>query len=163
MSTKNTPQVATPPESSDPVGTIARRALLGVVGTASLAALSVGALGATGKISALAAATAPTSTPAPTADHSLHAVASPSPSASASDHDALHQATTAAFPAKTQGVGLRELPSKVVDGVREFELTCGVTKWEVVPGRTVNAIAYNDQVPGPIIRVTEGERMRVRV
>jgi FtsP/CotA-like multicopper oxidase with cupredoxin domain len=153
-------------ESADPVGTIARRALLGTVGTAGLTALAVGVLGASGRMSAVAVAAAaatPSLRPTASAEHSLHAVASPSPSALPIDHDALHQATTAAFPAKTQGIGLQELASRVVDGVREFELTCGVTKWEVVPGRFVNAIAYNDQVPGPVIRVTEGERVRVRV
>jgi FtsP/CotA-like multicopper oxidase with cupredoxin domain len=155
------PDTAEPP---DPQGTIARRALLGTVGTAGLAALAVGVLGATGKVSAIAAAAA-TPSPRPTASAvlSLHAAASPSPSTRPIDHDAQHQATTAAFPAKTLGVGLQELPSKILDGVREFELTCGVTKWEVVPGRLVNAIAYNGQVPGPIIRVTEGERVRVKV
>jgi FtsP/CotA-like multicopper oxidase with cupredoxin domain len=151
-------------EPPDPEGTIARRTLLGVMGAAFGGALGVALLGATRNLPAAAASVAAaTATPQPAVDHSLHAAASPAPSASPTDHDALHQATTAAFPAKTQGVGLQELPSKVVDGVREFELTCGTLKWEVTPGQLLNAIAYNDQVPGPIIRVTEGERVRVKV
>jgi FtsP/CotA-like multicopper oxidase with cupredoxin domain len=151
-------------EPPDPEGTIARRTLLGVMGAAFGGALGVALLGATRNLPAAAASVAAaTVTPQPAVDHSLHAAASPAPSASPTDHDALHQATTAAFPAKTQGVGLQELPSKVVDGVREFELTCGTLKWEVTPGQLLNAIAYNDQVPGPIIRVTEGERVRVKV
>jgi len=151
------------PEPPDPQGTIARRTLLGVMGAAFGGALGVAVLGATRNLPAGAATLAArTATPQPTMDHSLHAVA-PTPSGSPVDHDALHQATTAAFPAKTKGLGLQELPSKIVDGAREFELTCGTTKWEVTPGHVMDAIAYNDQVPGPIIRVTEGERVRVKV
>ena len=150
-------------EPPDPEGTIARRTLLGVMGAAFGGALGVALLGATRNLPAAASGAAATATPQLTVDHSLHAAASPAPSASPTDHDALHQAATAAFPAKTQGAGLQELPSKVIDGVREFELTCGMLKWEVTPGQLLNAIAYNDQVPGPIIRVTEGERVRVKV
>ena len=151
-------------EPSDPQGTIARRTLLGVMGAAFGGALGVALLGATRNLPAAAASVAAlTTTPQPAVDHSLHAAASPVPLASPTDHDALHQATAAAFPAKTHGVGLQALPSKVVDGAREFELVCGTLKWEVTPGQFLNAIAYNDQVPGPIIRVTEGERVRVKV
>ncbi|HEX9268685.1 MAG TPA: copper oxidase [Candidatus Limnocylindria bacterium] len=151
---------ADPPDELGAV--IARRTLLGLIGTASATALGVAVLGATRNLPVSAAPLASAS-PAP-ADHSLHAAASPTPSASpVVDHDAQHKATTAAFPAKTQGTGLQELPSRIVDGAREFELTCGTVKWEVTPGVFANALAYNDQVPGPIIRVTEGERLRVKV
>ena len=153
----------TQPEPPDPTGRIARRALLGLIGTASAGAVGVALLGATRNLP-IAAATlaAPTATPLATPDHSLHAAASPSASA-VIDHDASMQAVIASFPAKTQGAGLQELSSKIIDGAREFDLTCGTTKWEVTPGVAVNAFAYNGQVPGPIIRVTEGERVRVRV
>jgi FtsP/CotA-like multicopper oxidase with cupredoxin domain len=152
------------PEPPDPQGTIARRTLLGVIGATFGGALGVAVLGATRNLPAAAATlAAPSATPQPTTDHSMHAMANPTPSGVPVDHDAMHQATIAAFPAKTKGVGLLELPSKIVDGAREFELSCGTTKWEVTPGHVVDAIAYNDQVPGPIIRVTEGERVRVRV
>jgi FtsP/CotA-like multicopper oxidase with cupredoxin domain len=33
--------------------------------------------------------------------------------------------------------------------------------WELAPGRTVKAMSYNGRVPGPEIRVREGERVRV--
>jgi len=154
----------TPEEPADPQGTIARRTLLGVMGAAFGGAFGVALLGITRNLPVAAASIA---TPAATAlsavDHSVHAAASASPTASPTDHDLAHQAVTAAFPAKTQGAGLQELPSKIVDGAREFELTCGTLKWEVTPGQVLNAIAYNGQVPGPIIRVTEGERVRVKV
>ena len=154
------PPPAEPPDLS---GTIARRTILGMIGTASAGALGIGLLGATRNLPVNAAPIA-TASPDPhaTGGHAVQAAASPSASA-AVDHDAAMQAVVASFPAKTQGVGLQELSSKIADGAREFELTCGTTKWEVTPGVAVNAIAYNGQVPGPIIRVTEGERVRIRV
>ena len=61
----------------------------------------------------------------------------------------------------TEGVPMQPLESKVVDGVRIFELTASEIEWEVTPGEKVEAMAYNEQVPGPLIRCTEGERIRV--
>lgn len=45
--------------------------------------------------------------------------------------------------------------------VREYELVAAPTRWEVVPGVATDAYAYNGQVPGPTIRVTEGDTLRV--
>jgi FtsP/CotA-like multicopper oxidase with cupredoxin domain len=33
--------------------------------------------------------------------------------------------------------------------------------WELAPGRRINALTYNGQVPGPELRLHEGERVRV--
>jgi manganese oxidase len=46
--------------------------------------------------------------------------------------------------------------------VREFELTAEETEIEVAPGIMYPAWAYNGQVPGPTLRATEGERLRIR-
>ena len=49
-----------------------------------------------------------------------------------------------------------------MDGdVKVFELTAGKVKWEVEPGKFDDAFAYNGTVPGPEIRVTEGDTVRV--
>ena len=45
--------------------------------------------------------------------------------------------------------------------VREFEITAEDTEIEVAPGVFYPAWAYNGQVPGPTLRATEGERLRV--
>jgi FtsP/CotA-like multicopper oxidase with cupredoxin domain len=45
--------------------------------------------------------------------------------------------------------------------VREFELTAQEVDWELFPGATVKAWAYNGTVPGPELRVTEGDTVRV--
>ncbi|MBA3533844.1 MAG: copper oxidase [Ardenticatenales bacterium] len=51
-----------------------------------------------------------------------------------------------------------------MDGdVKVFELTCTELDWEVAAGQVVKAMAYNGIVPGPEIRVTEGETIRVHV
>jgi manganese oxidase len=49
------------------------------------------------------------------------------------------------------------------NGVKVFELTCQQTRWEVEAGRTIDAFTYNGIVPGPEIRVTEGDRVRILV
>lgn len=155
----------TPPrtadEPDDAGAVLARRTLLGGLGIAAIGGLTAGALGLTGRgapqTRAAAAATA-TGTASPSAVAAATASATPKV-----DHDAMAEAVVKAFPAKTRGEGLQELASTVVDGAREFTLTCGKVRWEVTPGIFVEAFAYNGQVPGPILRATEGERLRVRV
>ncbi|MBI2115365.1 MAG: multicopper oxidase family protein [candidate division NC10 bacterium] len=46
-------------------------------------------------------------------------------------------------------------------GVREIELVARETRWELAPGKVIKAMAYNGQVPGPTIRLREGERVRI--
>ncbi|MBC8363645.1 MAG: multicopper oxidase domain-containing protein [Actinobacteria bacterium] len=67
-----------------------------------------------------------------------------------------------AFPAETEGVGNEALePTVLADGTREFHITAEITPWEVEPGRIVDAWTYNGQVPGPTIRVEDGDKVRV--
>jgi len=47
--------------------------------------------------------------------------------------------------------------------LREFQLTMSKIKWDIAPGKIVDAYAYNGQVPGPELRVTEGDTVRVTV
>lgn len=64
--------------------------------------------------------------------------------------------------ANTEGVGNQPLEPKVLpDGTKEFELTASIIDWEVEPGKTVRAWAYNEQVPGPWIKVNVGDKVRV--
>ena len=50
---------------------------------------------------------------------------------------------------------------KLTGQVREFNLVAKEADVEIAPGVTVKAITYNGQVPGPTIRVTEGDTLRV--
>ena len=45
--------------------------------------------------------------------------------------------------------------------LREFQLVAKEAPWEIAPGVIVPAVSYNGQVPGPLIRVTEGDTIRV--
>ena len=155
-----------PPEPADPSGRLARRALLGGVALVTVGGLAGAALGASGKHVPLQASVVPPAAPPvrPAASPSPTPTARPAASAAPHpDHEAAAQAAVKAFPAKTQGTGLQPLAGTVVNGVREFELTCSEIDWEVAPGQRLKALAYNGQVPGPIIRVTEGEPIRVKV
>jgi len=44
---------------------------------------------------------------------------------------------------------------------REFELTAEELEWEIMPGVPTRAWGYNGQTPGPELRVTEGDLVRV--
>lgn len=63
----------------------------------------------------------------------------------------------------TKGIGATDLAWEMVDGVRVFELTCKNVDWEVTPGKLEKAMSYNGIVPGPTLRVVEGEPVRVHV
>jgi FtsP/CotA-like multicopper oxidase with cupredoxin domain len=77
------------------------------------------------------------------------------------DRDAMHEASVKAFPAKTAGLGAQPIQPEIVNGVKVFRLTASQIQWEVEVGVKRLAFAYNGQVPGPTIRVTEGDRVRV--
>lgn len=81
----------------------------------------------------------------------------------ADEMDAMHEKGVKAFPAKTAGKGNQVMKPKLVAGVKVFELTAREIQWEVESGKLVKAWAFNDQVPGPQIRVTEGDRVRIVV
>ena len=75
--------------------------------------------------------------------------------------DKMHEAGIKAFPAKTEGKGNQPMAPRIEKGVKVYELTAEKIQWEVSPGQKVEAWAYNQQVPGPQIRVREGDRVRV--
>ena len=77
--------------------------------------------------------------------------------------DAMHEKGMKAFPAATEGKGNQLYKPRIENGVKIYDLTASEIDWEVEPGRRVKAWAYNGQVPGPMIRVREGERVRVNV
>jgi len=44
---------------------------------------------------------------------------------------------------------------------REFTLTAEPVRWQIQPGLIVDGWGYNGDTPGPTIRVTEGDRLRI--
>jgi manganese oxidase len=83
----------------------------------------------------------------------------------ADEMDAMHEAGIKTFLAgnSTKGQGNQPLAPKIENGVKVFELTCAKTPWEITPEQKPEAWAYNGQVPGPELRVTEGDKVRVIV
>ena len=69
---------------------------------------------------------------------------------------------TKAFPAETEGLGAQRLAATVLpDGTKQFELTASEIDWEVEPGKTVKAMAYNGMVPGPTLELADGDNLRI--
>ena len=69
-----------------------------------------------------------------------------------------------AFPAETEGIGNQILePEILADGTKKFTLEAEVIPWEVSPGEFVEAWAYNGQVPGPWIKVDQGDNVQVEL
>jgi FtsP/CotA-like multicopper oxidase with cupredoxin domain/uncharacterized cupredoxin-like copper-binding protein len=64
----------------------------------------------------------------------------------------------------TKGVGNQALaPTVLPDGTKQFNLTTKIVDWEVEPGKTVKAWTYNGQVPGPMIKVADGDKVAIVV
>jgi len=86
------------------------------------------------------------------------------PGAGADEMDAMHKAGVETFVAnigKDENFWRKPLAYTLDGGVKVFEVTCTQAKWETEPGQSVNAMMYNGLVPGPELRVTEGDRVRV--
>lgn len=49
------------------------------------------------------------------------------------------------------------------DGVRTYELRTGLLRWNILPDVTVDAYAYNDQLPGPLLLLNANESVVIRV
>jgi FtsP/CotA-like multicopper oxidase with cupredoxin domain len=67
------------------------------------------------------------------------------------------------YTAPTKARGDRFLEPRVEDGVKVFDLDVSVIEWNILPNEQVEAYAFNRQVPGPRLRVTEGDRVRINV
>ncbi len=141
---------------------VSRRRFLGAVGAAGVSVIGLTAYdGITGSRAAGHADEG-----AAGMDHGS-AGSSATPSASGTptwqEMDQMHEAGIKAFPAKTQGLGGQPLTPRIEGDVKVFDLVCQKIKWEVSPGKLVDAYAYNGMVPGPEIRVTEGDKVRINV
>ncbi len=101
---------------------------------------------------AVQAASGPTPTPASMSatpgDHMMTPIEAESANASRAPSDAK---------------GGQPLAFKLENGVKVFELTAKPVKWDVLKDVTVTAWTYNGTVPGPMIRVAEGDKVRVVV
>jgi plastocyanin len=102
------------------------------------------------------------------ADHAAHTVNTDRLLAENDASDALMKEPTDAYVAQlteganTEGVGNVPLaPNVLPDGTKEFTLTASIVDWQVDQQTTVQAWTYNGMVPGPLIRVEPGDRVRL--
>jgi FtsP/CotA-like multicopper oxidase with cupredoxin domain/uncharacterized membrane protein len=56
--------------------------------------------------------------------------------------------------------GDKPLEARLDGGTKVYDLEMAVTRWNILPYVRVAAYAFNGQVPGPRIRITEGDRVR---
>ena len=63
----------------------------------------------------------------------------------------------------TETTGGQPLAYREENGVKIFELTTKAVQWPILDNVTVTAFTYNGTVPGPMIRVTEGDQVRIVV
>jgi FtsP/CotA-like multicopper oxidase with cupredoxin domain len=132
--------------------------------TASFTAAGAAALVACGKDASATPELAAAATVDPKAGAPPAPAAPPASIRAAADAmDAMHEKGIKAFPAKTAGLGNQLMAPKIVNGVKVYDLTASEIQWEVSPGQMVAAMAYNGQVPGPQIRVREGDRVRINL
>jgi FtsP/CotA-like multicopper oxidase with cupredoxin domain/plastocyanin len=61
---------------------------------------------------------------------------------------------------ETDTKGGQLLEPTIDDGVKVYDLTVSEIQWEVAEGEFKEAMAFNGTVPGPEIRVQEGDRVR---
>jgi FtsP/CotA-like multicopper oxidase with cupredoxin domain len=59
--------------------------------------------------------------------------------------------------------GAQPLAPHIEDGVKVFDLETSVIRWQILPTVSVNAYAFNGQVPGPTLRFRKGDRVRINV
>lgn len=136
-----------------------RRSFAGLVGLAGLGG-AASALGAN-----TSAATQQTAGTPPAHDMAMGSApaAAPADQPSVDEMDRMHEEGMRLFPAKTEGLGGQPLAYEMDGDVKVFQLTCRVQKWEFEPGKFVDAWTYNGVVPGPEIRATEGDKVRILV
>jgi len=76
------------------------------------------------------------------------------------DMSAIHPRRVS-YLASADAKGDQPLQPRVENGVKIFDLEASVIRWHILPDVTVEAYAYNRQIPGPRLQVTEGDRVRI--
>jgi FtsP/CotA-like multicopper oxidase with cupredoxin domain len=59
--------------------------------------------------------------------------------------------------------GDQVLQPRIENGMKVFDLEASVISWNILPDVTVEAYAFNRQVPGPRLQLTEGDHVRINV
>ena len=59
--------------------------------------------------------------------------------------------------------GDQPLTPRIEGGVKVFDLEAGVVRWNILDDVTVDAYAFNRQIPGPRLQLVQGDRVRINV
>jgi FtsP/CotA-like multicopper oxidase with cupredoxin domain len=72
-----------------------------------------------------------------------------------------HRESVEAFPAETDSLGNQPIEPAIENGDKVFQLRAEEIRWETKPGVFVDAMGFNGTVPGPEIRVSPGDHVRI--
>ncbi len=149
---------------TDVMGRVTRRGAMGLLGTLGIGAIGTAVTPAVRSEGGIASAAADAGHA-----HEVALIAKAAPATQSDDEptademDAMHEEGVKTFPAATDGLGGQPLEFTMDGDVKVFDLVCQVVQWEVTPGNLVEAWTYNGVTPGPEIRVTEGDKVRIHV
>lgn len=59
--------------------------------------------------------------------------------------------------------GDRELGPRIEGATKIFDLETTVIRWTILPGTTVDAYTFNNQLPGPRLHIRQGDDVRINV
>lgn len=65
------------------------------------------------------------------------------------------------YQASADARGDQLLKPRIENGIKIFELRASVIRWNILPDVTVDAYAFNRQIPGPRLSLTQGDRVRI--
>ena len=71
--------------------------------------------------------------------------------------------TAVSYRAPVDARGDQPLEPRIENGVKVYDLEASVIEWNILPYERVMAYAFNHQVPGPRISLTEGDHVRFNV
>jgi FtsP/CotA-like multicopper oxidase with cupredoxin domain len=66
-----------------------------------------------------------------------------------------------AYRAAADARGDKVLEPRIESGVKVFDIEASIIRWNILPDVSVEAYAYNHQVPGPRLQLTEGDHVRI--
>ena len=66
-----------------------------------------------------------------------------------------------AYKAPPDAKGDQILQPRIENGIKVFDIEASIIRWNILPDVAVEAYAYNHQVPGPRLQVTEGDHVRI--
>ncbi len=91
----------------------------------------------------------------------LGATSTPGSMVSSGGNDMMEPITGENLQTVSDAKGGQLLPFKIEGDTKVFELTAKAVKWPILKDVVATAWTYNGTVPGPLIRVTEGDKVRI--